>query len=91
MKTTDEIGYVYELAKALMDEREKDYEGSWREEGLRTMVGSLFRKASGTKTRFENGRWKEDFGKTKEDLLDEINYCVLSYKLLEEEEHAPCA
>lgn len=86
MGTLDEVGYVYERAKELMGKREKDYGDTWKREGIRTMVGSLFRKASGTKYRFDNGVFKKNIPKTKEDLLDEMNYCALCYKLLEEEE-----
>lgn len=82
-KTVGEVQHIYEEAMALMAEREKDYEGSWKREGFKVMVGSLYRKASGTKTRLDNGRWLEGIPKTKEDLLDEINYCVLAYRCLE--------
>lgn len=83
MKTVEEVGYIYELAKELMDEREKDYEGSWREEGLGCMVASNYKKSSQIRTMFENGRWKENISRIKEDILDEINYGVLSYRLIE--------
>lgn len=86
MGTLDEVGHVYEKAKEVMRSREEDYGDTWRREGIRTMVGSLFRKASGTKYRFDNGVFKKNIPKTKEDLLDEMNYCALCYKLLEEEE-----
>lgn len=83
MKTVEEVGYIYELAKELMDEREKDYEGSWREEGLGCMISSNYKKSSQIRTMFENGRWKENISRIKEDILDEINYGVLSYRLIE--------
>ena len=83
MKTTEECGYVYEKAKELMDEREKDYEGSWKEEGLACMVASLYKKASQIRVMLENGRLKENRTRAKEDMLDIINYGVLSYRLIE--------
>lgn len=86
MKTVEEVGYIYELAKELMDVREGDYEGSWRDEGLTCMVGSLYKKASQIKVMLENGRLKENGTRAKEDVLDIINYGVLCYRLLEEEE-----
>ena len=86
MKTVDEIGYVYGRAKELMDEREKDYEGSWREEGLQCAVASAFKKASQLRVMFNNGRYRENIVRTKEDLLDQINYAVLAYRLVELEE-----
>lgn len=86
MKTTDEIGYVYEKARKLMDEREKDYEGSWREEGLKCAVASAYKKGSQIKTMFENGRYRENISRTKEDCLDGMNYYAFCYRLLELEE-----
>ena len=83
LRTADEIGYVYELAKALMDVRERDYEGSWREEGLGCMIASNYKKSSQIRTMFENGRYRENLARIKEDLLDEINYGVLSYRLID--------
>lgn len=85
-RTIDEVGYVYERAKELMDEREKDYEGSWREEGLRCAVASAYKKGSQIRTMFENGRYKENIPRTKEDCLDGINYFVFCYRHLEKEE-----
>ena len=87
METTIEtVGYVYDRAKELMEEREKDYEGSWRDEGLGCMVGSLYKKASQIKVMLENGRLKENKTRAKEDILDIVNYGVLCYGLLEGEE-----
>lgn len=86
MKTVKEVGHIYELAKELMGEREKDYEGSWREEGLGCMVGSLYKKASQIRVMNGNGRMWENIERTKEDLLDSVNYSVLCYRLLEREE-----
>lgn len=86
MRTVEECGYIYEKAKELMNERELDYEGSWREEGLGCAVASGYKKSSQIRTMFENGRWKENIPRTKEDLLDQINYDVLAYRLIELEE-----
>jgi hypothetical protein len=90
MKTTEEVGYIYELAKSLMDEREKDYQGSWREEGLGSAVHSAYKKGSQMRVMFESGRWRENMDRIKEDCLDGINYFVFCYrcldKLLEKEE-----
>ena len=86
MKTTEEVGYVYEEAKKLMDEREKDYQGSWREEGLGCAVASAYKKGSQIRTMYENGRYKENIPRTKEDCLDGINYFVFGYHHLEKEE-----
>lgn len=85
MKTTDEVGYIYEKAKELMDEREKDYEGSWREEGLGSAVQAVYKKGSQIRTMFENGRCKENIPRTKEDCLDGINYFVFCYRFLDKE------
>lgn len=83
MGTVDEVSGIYDLARELLGERDKDYEGSWKDEGLDCMLGSLFRKASQLKVMLGNGRLKENKEKSKEDLLDCINYAVLSYVLLE--------
>jgi hypothetical protein len=85
-RTIDEVEYIYDQAKNLMDEREKDYEGSWRDEGLGCAVGACYKKASQLKVMFNNGRYKENISRTKEDLLDQINYAVLTYRLIELEE-----
>lgn len=86
MKTTEECNYIYEKARELMDEREKDYEGSWREEGLDCMIGSLYKKGSQLRTMLSNGRLRENTKRTKEDILDNINYGILAYRHLELEE-----
>lgn len=83
MNTLDEVGYVYELAKELMEEREKDYKGSWREEGLGSAVHSAYKKGSQMRTMFESGRWKENIERFKEDTLDGINYFVFVFRHLE--------
>ena len=83
MGTVEEVGHVYELAKELMEEREKDYEGSWKGEGLSCIVSSLYKKASQIRTMSENGRMLGNTKRAKEDLLDNINYAVLCYRLLE--------
>lgn len=80
MKTLEECGYVYEEAKKLMEEREKDYEGSWRREGLSASVSSLFKKASQIDTMFRNGRLLENPDRAREDLKDLINYCVFAHR-----------
>lgn len=82
-KTTDETGYIYEKAKGLMDEREKDYQGSWREEGLGCAVSSAYKKGSQIRTMFENGRFRENIPRTQEDCLDAINYYVFCYRFLD--------
>ena len=87
MKTIEECGYIYELAKNLMDKREKDYEGSWRTEGLGCMVASLKKKGSQAQVMVDNGRVFENPRRSKEDLLDAINYAVFSYRLLEMDEN----
>jgi len=86
MPTLEMVGHVYEEAKKLMEEREQDYNDSWLQEGLTSMVGSQFKKASQIKTMFENGRWKGNITRFKEDILDQINYCVFMYKLVEMDE-----
>jgi len=84
--TCDEVRYVYEAAQRLLRERELDYEGSWKREGLGCMAASLYRKASGLEVAFRNGNWATRPIKTKEDLLDLMNYCALVYRLTELEE-----
>jgi len=83
LKTLDEVRYIYEKAMALMEEREKDYEGSWREEGLGSSVHSAYKKGSQMRTMFESSRWKENIDRFKEDCLDGINYFVFCYRHLE--------
>ena len=83
MGTCDEVRYVYEAAQRLLRERELDYEGSWKREGLGCMAASLYRKASGLEVAFRNGNWATRPIKTKEDLLDLMNYCALVYRLTE--------
>lgn len=87
--TLDEVSYIYEDAKSLMGEREKDYEGSWREEGLASAISSAFKKGSQLKTMFLNGRYKENGSRTREDCLDGINYFVFAIRHmdLEKEEN----
>jgi len=70
-----------------MQEREKDYEGSWRTEGLSCMVASLKKKGSQAQVMVDNGRIFENPKRSKEDLLDAINYAVFSYRLLEMDEN----
>ena len=82
-KSTDELGYVYEKAKELMNERERDYEGSWREEGLECAVASAYKKGSQIRTMFENGRWKDNIPRTKEDCLDGMNYFAFCFRHLD--------
>jgi len=86
MGTLDEVGYVYEEAKELMAEREKDYNDSWKDEGLGAMIHSGYKKANQIKVMYENGRFKENAARAKEDILDTINYWVFVYKLREMEE-----
>lgn len=81
--TSTEVSGVFKQALNLIDNREKDYQGSWKDEGLHAMVDSAYRKANYNRMRFENGRWKDDIAKTKEDLLDAINYSAFAYRLLE--------
>jgi hypothetical protein len=81
--TCDEVKYVYDAAQRLLRERELDYEGSWKREGLGCMAASLYRKASGLEVAFRNGNWATRPVKTKEDLLDLMNYCALVYRLTE--------
>ena len=83
MGTCDEVRYIYEAAQKLLRERELDYEGSWKREGLGCMAASLYRKASGLEVAFRNGNWATRQIKTKEDLLDLMNYCALVYRLTE--------
>ena len=85
-ETIEETRHIYEKAMALMDEREKDYECSWREEGLDCMIGSLYKKGSQLRTMLGNGRLRENTKRTKEDILDNINYGILAYRHLELEE-----
>ena len=86
MSTLDEVSYIYQEAKELMAEREKDYQGSWREEGMGCAVSSAFKKGSQIKTMFENGRWKENVDRYKEDCLDAINYYVFIKRFIDKEE-----
>ena len=83
MKTVEEISYIYEKAKELMDERDKEYQGSWREEGLSCAVASAYKKGSQMRTMYENGSYRENIPKTKEDCLDGINYFVFCYRHLD--------
>jgi len=83
LETAKEVGHIYGLARELMETREKDYEGSWRDEGLVCMVASSYKKASQIKVMVENGRWKENTPRVKEDLLDMMNYGALAYRLVE--------
>jgi len=83
--TCDEVGYVYEEAKALMRAREVDYEDTWKREGLDCMAASMYRKASGLQVAFKNGNWKQKVDKTKEDLNDLINYAALVRRLIDME------
>jgi len=85
LKTVEETGYIYERAKALMEEREKDYQGSWREEGLGSAVHSAYKKGSQMRTMFEGGRWKENIPRMMEDCLDGINYFVFCYSHLDKQ------
>jgi hypothetical protein len=80
VKTTAECGYIYEAAKTLMDEREKDYEGSWRREGLPSAVSSAFKKTSQIQQMFQNGRLLQNKDRAREDILDGINYLVFAYR-----------
>ena len=86
MGTLEECGYVYEKAMELMEEREKDYNNSWRDEGLGCMISSAYKKANQLKVMWENGRFRENGARTKEDILDMINYGVFCYRLKEREE-----
>lgn len=83
MNTLEEVGYIYEKAKKLMGEREKDYQGSWREEGLGSAIHSAYKKGSQMKTMFESGRWKENMERIMEDCLDGINYYVFCFRHLD--------
>ncbi len=83
MDTLSEIGYIYKRAQKLMQEREQDYKGSWRTEGLSCMIGSLKKKGSQAQVMLESGRTYENVERSKEDLLDAINYAALAYRLLE--------
>lgn len=82
MKTMEEVGFIYDRARALMEEREKDYQGSWREEGMGSAVHAAFKKGSQMKTMFESGRWRENVDRVMEDALDGINYFVFCYFFL---------
>lgn len=83
VKTIEECGYIYEDAKALMDEREKDYEGSWREEGLDSAIDALHKKGNQLKVMFRNGRFFDNHKRSREDLLDDINYAVFAIRHLD--------
>ncbi len=83
MGTLEEVSYVYEKAKELMRERELDYEGSWKREGLGCMAASMYRKASGLEIAFKNGNWRLRAEKTREDIRDLMNYCALVHRLVD--------
>ncbi|KKN14201.1 hypothetical protein LCGC14_0998730 [marine sediment metagenome] len=82
VSSIDELGYIYDAAKTLMNEREKDYEGSWRDEGLGSAVGALYKKGSQVKTMYENGRLIENLPRSKEDCLDLMNYSAMVFRFL---------
>lgn len=82
-RTLEETNHVYEAAKELMSEREKDYEGSWRREGIGSAAASGFKKASQIDTMYKNGRIWENPIRSKEDALDLINYGVFIYRFIE--------
>jgi hypothetical protein len=83
MNTMDEVAWIYDEAKALMVEREKDYQGSWRDEGMGSAIHAAFKKGSQMKTMFESGRWRENIDRVMEDTLDGINYFVFCYHFLD--------
>jgi len=83
LNTLEEVGYIYDKAKALMEERERDYQGSWREEGLGSAIHSAYKKGSQMRVMFESGRWKENIGRIMEDCLDGINYFIFCYRHLD--------
>jgi len=85
MSTVGQVKHVFDAALTLMKLREVDYEDSWRREGLHCMAGSMYRKASGLEIAFKNGNYRKKPEKTKEDLLDLMNYSSIVYKLLEDE------
>ena len=80
MRTVEEVEYIYKLAKELMEKRDEEYQGSWREEGLSCAMASAFKKGSQMRTMYENGSWKTNLPKTKEDCLDGINYFIFCYR-----------
>ncbi len=83
ISTIEECGYIYLEAQKLMTEREKDYEGSWRREGLSAAVSSLFKKASQIDVMFRNGRLLENPDRSREDLKDLINYCIFAHRFID--------
>jgi len=84
--TTEEVKHVHAKALELLKSKEEVYEDSWVREGIRVLSASNYRKASGLEVMFRNGSWKKQPDKVKEDLLDEINYAAILYRLMEMEE-----
>jgi len=83
----DELDYVYEAAKDLMDKRELDYEGSWRDEGIDSAIGAVYKKGSQLRTMHGNGRLFSNIPRSKEDCLDLINYAAFTYRFLDLKEN----
>ena len=84
--TTEEVKHVHAKALELLKSKEEVYEDSWIREGISGASESNYRKVSGLKVMFKNGSWKKYLDKVKEDLLDEINYAAILYRLIEMEE-----
>ena len=83
MKASEEVGYVFEEAKALLDRQEPTYGDSWKQSGKGVCVPQVFRKANYMRVQYDNDRVTNE--KFLEDLLDEMNWCAFSYHLIKEE------
>ena len=80
MTALEEVGYVFEEAKKLLDIQEPNYGDSWKQNGLSVCMPQVFCKANYIRVQHESGRATTE--KTREDLLDLMNWCAFSYHLI---------
>ena len=84
MTTSEEVTYVYDLAKQLLDEMEPVYGDSWKQVGFETCFEQIPRKSTYLKVQHESGNCNVE--KMKKDLLDLLNWCAIVYTLVEKGE-----
>ena len=83
MNTSQVVEYVFNRANNLLVDKEFDYEDTWIREGIPVSSASALRKASSIEVQLRNGVIATKKPKILEDLLDLMNYCALTYALVD--------
>jgi hypothetical protein len=77
MASSDDVRPIFDIAVALLDEKEKLYGDAWKTNGKQVCISEVFRKANYIRVQWENKRITTE--KLQEDLLDLMNWAAFAY------------